>query len=164
MAAKKVNTADAVRKVTQPVAESMGLTLWDVVFVKEGPSWFLRIVIDKPGGVLIEDCERLSRAVDPLIEELDPTDYEYYLEVTSPGLARPLRTDAHLAAYLEKDIKVRLYHADAAGERELFGALTAFDAESLTIRQQEQPRTLLRKEIADCKADDDRDLFGGHNS
>lgn len=162
MAPKKVNTAEAVREAVRPVAESMGLVLWDVVFVKEGPSWFLRITIDKPGGVFIDDCEKLSRAVDPLIDEIDPAEKEYYLEVTSPGLGRTLRTDDHLAAYIGKAVKIRLFKTNADNIRELDGALSAFDAAEITIQQDNGKTILSRKDIADVKADDDRDLFGGN--
>lgn len=160
--AQKKNTAEAVREVAQPVAASMGLVLWDVVFVKEGPSWFLRLLIDKPGGIFIDDCERLSRAVDPLIEQLNPTDQEYFLEVSSPGLARTLRTDAHLNAYIGKAIKIKRYHADADSQREFFGSLCEFDAESITLKTETETIQVKRNDIADIKADDDRDLFGGH--
>ncbi len=79
----------------------------------------LRLVIDKPGGIFMDDCEQLSRAVDPLIDQLDPTEHEYVLEVSSPGLARALRTDAHLEAYIGKDIKLRLYRISFASIRPL---------------------------------------------
>lgn len=161
MAPKKQNTAEAVRALVQPVAESMGLQLWDVIFVKEGPSWFLRIAIDKPGGVFIEDCENLSRAVDPLIDELDPTEHEYYLEVTSPGLGRQLRTDVHLDAYIEKPVRVRLYRPDENKQKELPGTLAGYDGDSVTLACDGTPRTIARKDINDIRADDDRDLFGG---
>ena len=161
MGNKKLNIVDAVRGIAQPAAEALGLALWDVVFVKEGPSWFLRITIDKDGGVFIEDCEKLSRAVDPVIEELDLTEHEYYLEVTSPGLARTLRTDNHLAAYIEKPVWLKLYKADIDNRREFFGTLGAFDAGTLTLKTQQDEIIFEKKDIASIKADDDRDLFGG---
>ena len=161
MGNKKLSIVEAVRGIAQPAADSLGLTLWDVVFVKEGPSWFLRITIDKPGGVFIEDCEQLSRAVDPLIEEQDLTEHEYYLEVTSPGLGRALRIDGHLAAYSEKPVWLKLYKADSDNNREFFGTLGAFDADTLTLKTEQGEIVFTRKDIASIKADDDRDLFGG---
>lgn len=163
MAAKKQNTAQAVQDLAQPVAEQLGLQLWDVVFVKEGPHWFLRLYIDKPGGVFIEDCEKMSRAVDPLIDKLDPTEHEYYLEVSSPGLARQLRTDKHLDAYIGQDVKVRLYRPDENKKKELFGILAAYNADTVSLMTEGEQREIARKEINDIRADDDRDLFGGNN-
>jgi ribosome maturation factor RimP len=161
MAAKKQSTAEDVRLLAEPVAKEMGLILWDVVFVKEGPSWFLRITIDKPGGVFIEDCENLSRAVDPLIDELDPAEQEYFLEVSSPGLGRTLRTDEHLAAYIGKPVKVRRYRPDENQQKEAFGVLVSFDGDGVTIAIDGQEILYVRNDISDIKSDDDRDLFGG---
>lgn len=158
---KKINVVEAVRAMAQPVAERMGLVLWDVLFVKEGPSWFLRLIIDKDGGVDIEDCERFSREIDPMIDELDPTELEYYLEVSSPGLGRPLKTDAHLEAYLGKPVAVRLYKPDAQGVKEACGLLASYDAQNLTIDTQEGTMKFERAAVGSLKADDDKDLFGG---
>ncbi len=162
MSAKK-NTAAAVAEIALPVAEQLGLTLWDVQFVKEGPSWFLRIIIDKPGGIFIEDCETMSRAVDPLIDALDPTEHEYYLEVSSPGLGRALRTDAHLEAYLNKPVVVKLIRADETGAREHAGTLLSYTADDLALTQDAGTRRFERKLIQNIKADDDRDLLGGQH-
>ncbi len=159
---KKGNVTESVHALAAPVAARMGLVLWDVLFVKEGPSWFLRLIIDKAGGVTIEDCEAFSREIDPLIDELDPTELEYYLEVSSPGLGRPLKTDAHLEAYLGKPVSVRLYKPDERGCKEADGKLAAYDADTLTLAC-EDGQTLLfeRAAIGLIKADDDKDLFGG---
>jgi ribosome maturation factor RimP len=161
MNSKKPNMAETARDIARPIAESMGLVLWDTVFVKEGPSWVLRFTVDRPGGVFIEDCEKLSRAVDPLIEELDLTEREYCLEVTSPGLGRTLRTDGHLAAYLGKPVRIKLYKALDGDKREFFGNLAAFDADAVTLKTEQDETVFRRKEISGIKADDDRDLFGG---
>ena len=154
MADKKRGVAETVRAAVEPVAEEHGLVLWDVLFVKEGPSWFLRLIIDKPGGVFLDDCETLSRAVDPIIDELDPTDLEYFLEVSSPGLGRALRTDSHLAAYRDMPIVCRLY-SPHDGSRELRGLLGAFDSETVTLTVDGQSLSLPRQNIASMKADDD---------
>ena len=154
MSEKKAGVAERVQTAAKPVAESMGLVLWDVLFVKEGPSWFLRIIIDKQGGVSIDDCEKLSRALDPVIDELDPTELEYYLEVSSPGLGRQLRTDGHLAAYRGREIVVKLYTPCEAG-REFSGTLRDFDGESITVCVDGKDLRLERKNTAAVKADDD---------
>lgn len=162
--AKKANVAEAVSEIVAPVAEQMGLVLWDIVFVKEGPSWFLRITIDKDGGVFIDDCENFSRAVDPLIDELNPTELEYYFEVSSPGLGRVLRTDEHLKAYIDKEVAVKLYKPNENGIKEAGGKLIGFDADSITIECQDSKQEIFKRpDVGVIKADDDKDLFGGNN-
>ena len=84
------NTAGVVETLVRPVVEGMGLSLWDVRFEKEGPDWYLRVLIDKPDGTMDTDtCALVSHAIDPVIDEADPIDQSYFLEVGSPGLGRP---------------------------------------------------------------------------
>ena len=153
----KKNTAAAVKEIALPVAETLGLRIWDVQFVKEGPDWHLRIIIDKDGGVSIDDCEAMSRAIDPLIDELDPTDHQYYLIVSSPGLGRALKSDEHLQGYIGQKISVRLFRPDEEKQRDYSGILTAYDAESITI---DDNKNIERKDAASIKAADDEDLGG----
>ena len=87
---KKTNTVEAVTELVKPIIEQMGLILWDVRFVKEGAGWYLRIFIDKDSGVTIEDCENVTRAVDKPLDDLDPIEQNYCLEVSSPGIEREL--------------------------------------------------------------------------
>lgn len=150
--AQKKNTAALVKEVAIPVAESLGLRVWDVEFQKEGPDWHLRIIIDKDGGVGIEDCEKMSRTIDPMIDELDPTDHQYYLIVSSPGLGRALKSDEHLNRYVGSKIAVRLIRPDENKERNHSGILTAYDAETVTI---DGTKTFKRKETASIKAADE---------
>ena len=89
------NTVAAVWEIAAPVAEQLGLSIWDIRFQKEGVSWYLRIYIDKEGGVGITDCENFSRAVDGPLDEADPIEQSYYLEVSSPGVERQLTRDEH---------------------------------------------------------------------
>ena len=85
------NTAGVVETLVRPVVEGMGLSLWDVRFEKEGPDWYLRVLIDKPDGTMDTDtCALVSHAIDPVIDEADPIDQSYFLEVGSPGLGRRL--------------------------------------------------------------------------
>ena len=88
-------TEDVVYGLIEPVVQSLGVTLWDVRFVKEGASYYLRVYIDKEGGVGIDDCVAVSHAIDPVIDEADPIDKQYYLEVCSPGIERELTRDRH---------------------------------------------------------------------
>ena len=86
----KKSTVEVVYELAKPIADSLGLNIWDIRFLKEGAGWYLRIFIDKPEGVTIEDCENMSRAIDEPLDKADPIDQNYCLEVCSPGLEREL--------------------------------------------------------------------------
>jgi len=150
--AKKKNTSLLVRELVEPIAVDFGLTLWDVQFEKEGSDWQLRIIIDKEGSVSINDCEKLSRTIDPLLDELDPTDHPYYLVVSSPGIGRILKTDVHLEAFLGKSVRIRLIRPDEDNKRDYVGILTAYDSTTITI---EHTKNIVRKETASIKAADE---------
>lgn len=106
--------------------ESLGLELWDVKFLKEGSSWYLRVYIDKDGGVDINDCTDASRLIDPIIDEADPVNVSYFLEVCSPGLERELCEPHHFERYKGADIKVKLIRP-RDGQREFSGKLISYD-------------------------------------
>ena len=89
------NTAAVVRELLEGTVNSLGFDLWDVEYVKEGADMYLRITIDSPAGIDITDCERVHRVIDPIIDEADPIDEAYMLEVSSPGVERQLRTPSH---------------------------------------------------------------------
>ena len=128
----KKNIAETVADLIRETVLENGCTLWDVEYVKEGADWHLRITIDKPGGVGIDDCERVHRAIDPLIDEADPIETFYYLEVSSPGIEREIRTDAHLLASIGSLCEARLFAAQN-GAKAHIGRLTAFDSDTLTL-------------------------------
>ena len=107
--AKNTSVAEMVRRLAEPVAEELGVWIWDVEFVKEGARRVLRITIDSEEGVGIEDCEKLHRAIDPILDEADPIEEQYYLEVSSPGLERELKNEDHIYACEGWDVEVRLY-------------------------------------------------------
>ena len=100
---------EKVWSLAQPVADEMGLEIWDVEFVKEGARRVLRITVDSEEGIGIEDCEKLHRAIDPLLDEADLIEEQYYLEVSSPGIERELKTDMHIEACEGWDVEVKLY-------------------------------------------------------
>lgn len=116
--------------MVRPYVEQLGLKLWDVRFVKEGASWYLRIFIDKEGGVTIEDCTNVSHAVDPVLDEEDPISVSYYLEVCSPGLGRELKEPEHFSAFIGSEISLTLYKAEN-GSKTVRGILKAFDGNIL---------------------------------
>lgn len=107
--AKNASVAEVVRSLAEPVAEEIGCWVWDVEFVKEGARRILRITIDSEEGITIDDCEKMHRAIDPILDEADPIEEQYYLEVSSPGVERELRTEEHVIACEGWDVEVRLY-------------------------------------------------------
>lgn len=120
---KRMSTAEYVQQLALPLADELGLKLWDVVFLKEGADWFLRLFIDKDGGVGIEDCVNLTKALNPILDELDPIPQEYTLEVSSCGINRKLTKLRHFEAFLEHPVLVKLIRPMEDGKRELEGIL-----------------------------------------
>ncbi len=158
--AKKMNTASLVREAIEPIAVEQGLMLWDVRFEKEGPEWFLRAFIDKEGGVGLDDCEKFSRAIDPILDQLDPTEHSYFLEVSSPGIGRTLTNDKHLDAYIEKEVELKLIRPDNEGKKEFFGMLKGYDDKEISTEIDGQTKAFDKKALAYIKASE-QDLFGG---
>ena len=108
MAKKGGNTVELVTEIVKPIIEQLGLSLWDVRFVKEGADYFLRIFIDSENGITIEDCENVSRAVDLPLDEADPIPQSYCLEVCSPGIERELKKEEHFQAFIDSPVMVKM--------------------------------------------------------
>ena len=143
------NTASRVEQLIAPTVRQMGYDLWDVRFVKEGASWYLRIFIDKPEGIDINDCTDVSHAVDPLLDEADPIDGSYTLEVGSAGAERALKRPADFQRYLESPVLVKLYR-NLDGRKEFAGHLKAYNEQSgaVTITMGAQELTFEKKDVA----------------
>lgn len=155
----KQNTASAVWDIAKPIADELGLILWDVKFLKEGTKWYLRITIDKEGGVGIDDCVAMHRAIDGPLDEADPIDQSYNLQVQSPGLERELSRDFHFECFMGEKVQIRLIKA-FDGKRDYKGVLTAYDSDSVTIALDDETElNVKKKEASWIKADD----FGGFN-
>ncbi len=107
--AKNATVAEKVRALAEPLADELGIWVWDVEFVKEGARRVLRITVDSENGITIDDCEKLHRAIDPLLDEADLIEEQYYLEVSSPGIERELKNDIHIEACEGWDVEVKLY-------------------------------------------------------
>ncbi len=120
------NTAERIEKLIAPTVQGMGYDLWDVRFLKEGASWYLRVFIDKEGGICIDDCTNVSHAIDPILDEADPIDKAYYLEVCSTGLERELTKPEHYEKMQGRDVTVSLYRP-IDGEKTHSGTLLLFD-------------------------------------
>ena len=151
------NTVAVCYALAQPVAEELGLTLWDVRFVKEGAQWYLRYVIDKEGGVDINDCAALSRRISPILDEKDPIPQSYCLEVMSPGIERELIRPEHFEAYLEWPVVVRLIRP-LDNVREFAGYLQSYADGVVTIEEEDGTvRSFPKKDIALVHVLDDVD-------
>ena len=122
----KENIATKVEALAAPVAEGLGYELFDVEYVKEGPDYFLRLYITKEDGIAIEDCEAMSRAVDPLLDEADLIKDHYYLEVSSVGLDRPLKKEKDFLYFMGEMIEVKLFRA-VNGSDYWVGQLTFYE-------------------------------------
>ncbi len=116
------NAAERVYGLIRDTVAEQGVELWDVRFLKEGASWYLRVFIDSPNGVSIDDCTNVSHAIDPIIDREDPIDVSYYLEVCSPGLERELTRPEHFEKKAGQKVKVKLYRA-IDGVKEFTGIL-----------------------------------------
>ena len=154
---KKGNVAQRVWELSQPLAGELGLSLWDVQFVKEGADWFLRVFIDKEGGVSIDDCVDMTHALSPVLDKEDPIPQEYLLEVSSPGLERKLTRPQHFAAYLGRPVRAKLIRPLENGERELCGVLLrAEESGELELQLDEETSvTLEKKECSSIQAVDE---------
>ena len=124
------NVVTTVKEGITPTADALGYTLWDVEFLKEGARRILRITIDNEAGITIEDCEKMHRAIDPILDEIDPIEEAYDLEVSSPGIERDLRTSAHIDACIGERVEVRFF-APFEGVKQLEGTLVGREGEEL---------------------------------
>lgn len=120
------NTVNIVRDLVKPIINDLGLELWDIEFVKEGSELFLRIYIDKAGEVGIDDCERVSKAIDKPLDDLDPINSAYNLEVSSPGVERKLTKPQHFERFINSEVKIKLIKPDENGEIEYIANLKQF--------------------------------------
>lgn len=120
--------AERVREIITPTAEELGYYLWDVEYVKEGADFILRVTIDNDEGITIDDCEAMSRAIDPILDEHDPIPDQYLLEVSSPGIERELTRDEHFELCVGERVEVRLF-APVEGSRVWTGTLGKRDEE-----------------------------------
>jgi len=137
------NVIEVTEKLVQPILEDMNLELVETEFVKEGKNWFLRLYVDKEGGVEIEECGQVSEQLSEKLDEEDPITFPYFLEVSSPGAERPLNSKKDFERHIGHNVYVKLYeHID--GEKELEGELKSFENDTATIEIKVKTR---RKEL-----------------
>lgn len=125
-------TEQTVFNLVEKEADDQGLKIWDVRFEKEGAGWYLRIFIEKDGGIGIEDCENFTRPVNKLLDDADPISQSYMLEIGSPGLERELIRESHFEASIGLPVRIRAIR-DFGGEKEIVGLLGGFDKENVTL-------------------------------
>lgn len=138
---------DTVAALALPVVESAGCKLWDVEYVKEAGSWFLRVYIDKEGGVSINDCEAISRPLSDLLDQADPIEGSYTFEVSSAGADRALKKPEHFAAFLGAEVEVKLYRP-REGRKEFVGLLKSFQDGNVTLEIDGDQTVFTKQEIA----------------
>ena len=130
-----------------PIAEANGCTLWDVEYVREAGTWFLRVYIDKEGGVSIDDCEAVSRPLSDALDEADPIEGSYTLEVSSAGADRPLKRPEHFAAFLGAEVEIRLYRP-VDGRKDHVGLLRRYRDGDVTVETAGAEKTFSKKDVA----------------
>ena len=142
-----MKTTDLVAKLALPVVEEAGCTLWDVEYVREGSERFLRVYIDKQGGVNITDCETVARAMDPILDEADPIAESYHFEVCSAGLERALKRPADFEQFMGSPVLVKLYRP-RNGLKEIPGVLRGYEDGKVTVEAGKETITFEKSEVA----------------
>ena len=142
-----MKVTEQVAAFAEPIVKEHGCTLWDVEYVREAGQWYLRIYIDKDGGVNILDCEAISRAVDPILDEKDPIPGSYHFEVCSAGLERLLKRPSDFQKYLGSPITVKLYRP-RNGLKEIPCVLRGYEDGRLTVEAGKETVTFEKSEVA----------------
>lgn len=149
------NIEQKVEKLVKTKIEETGYELYDVEYVKEGKNYFLRIYIDSPKGIDLNDCEKVNDAIMDLLDEADYIKEQYFLEVSSPGIERVLRKDEHLNKNIGNEIYVKLFQKDCSGNKEYYGILKQFTNTKIIVEtdglEQKNEVVLERKNIAQIK-------------
>ena len=141
---------DVVHALAEPIAQENGCEIWDVEYVREAGTWFLRVYLDRADGVTIDHCEAVSRALDVKLDEADPIEGSYVLEVSSPGADRVLRKPEHFERFLGEQVEVRLYRP-VDGVKSLVGALQNYADGDVTIETPTGPHMLTKQDIAQIR-------------
>jgi ribosome maturation factor RimP len=150
----KQNTNQRVEEIIKPYADELGLKIWDVRFTKEGTDWYLRIFIDKDGGVSIDDCVDLTRAITKPLDDADPISQSYMLEVSSPGVERELTRDEHFEKYVGSPVMLRAIRP-IDGVRDFNGIMTSYQDKKITVKLEDETEVIFdKKDTSYVKLDD----------
>ena len=142
-----MKVTEIVSRLAEPVVQAHGCQLWDVEYVREGDQRFLRLYLDKEGGVDINDCEAVSRAMDPLLDEADPIAESYHFEVCSAGLERALKRPGDFVRFMGSNITVKLYRP-RNGLKEIPCVLTGYDSGRISVQAGKETITFEKSEVA----------------
>ncbi len=142
-----MKVTELVASFAEPIVKAHGCELWDVEYVREGSEYFLRLYLDKEGGVDINDCEAISRAVDPVLDEKDPVPGSYHFEVCSAGLERALKRPSDFARFMDSAVTVKLYRP-RNGLKEIPGILRGYDNGRVTLEAGRETITFEKSEVA----------------
>ena len=142
-----MKVTELIEKLAQPVVEAHGCSLWDVEFVREGTEYFLRLYLDKDGGVDITDCEAISRAMDPILDEKDPIQQSYHFEVCSAGLERALKRPSDFERFMGSPITVKLYRP-VNGLKELPCVLKGYEDGRITVEAGKEMIVFEKSQVA----------------
>lgn len=143
----KKSVKDIVREAIEPTVNELGYEIWDVTYSKVGADYHLEITIDSENGIFINDCEKVHRAIDPILDECDPIESFYYLDVSSPGIERELRTAEHISRSIGQKVEAKLFTAKD-GKRSIVGILSAFSEGNVTITADSGDVVLKQSEIS----------------
>ena len=143
----KKSIRETVKEAIQPIVSELGYRIWDITYAKIGADYHLEITIDSDEGIEISDCEKVHRAIDPVLDEIDPIEGFYYLEVSSPGVERELRTDEHISLSLGEKLEAKLF-APKDGIKSLVGVLSSFEDGTVKIDCEGNEYSFLRSEIS----------------
>ena len=145
----KINISQKIYDLINPTVQELEYNIWDIKFLKEGPNWYLRIFIERQDNqnICIEDCEKVSRSIDNLLDEADIIEQSYCLEVCSPGIDRELSTDEHLEKYTNHNINIKLIRPEN-NIKNISGELVSFDNLNINILNNSEIKSIPRKNIA----------------
>ena len=143
----KKSIREVVREAIAPTVDSLGYRIWDIEFKKIGADYHLEITIDNDRGINIEDCEKVHRAIDPILDEVDPIEGFYYLEVSSPGIERELRTPEHILACIGMRAQAKLFTA-VNGVKVVLGEIVSYEEDTLTLRTESGDVALKKNQIS----------------
>lgn len=142
-----MKVTELVAQFAEPIVQQAGCSLWDVEYVREGSERYLRIYIDKEGGIDIDDCEKIHRAIDPILDEKDPIAESYHFEVCSAGIERALKRPGDFARFMDSPVLVKLYRP-RNGLKEIPGILRGYEDGKVTVEAGKEMITFEKSEVA----------------
>ena len=141
---------DKIAEIARPVVEEEGCSLWDVEYVREAGTWYLRVFIDRDGGVSIDDCERVSRRLDPILDEEDPIPDSYVFEVGSAGADRELKRPRDFEQFMGSEVEVKLYRP-VDGSKHYTGTLAGYEDGAVSLTQGEKTLRFPKEQVAQVR-------------